>query len=540
MFFVDLIAWAIIIYLTFFIIYNLVVIFNSSRGRIYDIERKDYMSNFQQILTVIIYSHNNSHKVKEQIEALNKQDYDKGKYSINILLDNCDDENIKLLEIIGGTKLWRINTDVKPIGKFKALAWLFERILACENTNAFVFIDADSKLKADFLQKVNTSMHHHPVVVGEILKRRNKILNRIANFKNKIKNKVIKHGRFYTDLGNIIDSEIVAIRQEVLEKIKFKTTDYGFEEYEYSINLKKNDVPVYYSNDVAVIKNNNETLKTLVLRDYERRYKSIITFRNNVYLLFSKVGFGVKELVFSLLYPSNTVFVFFTLILMLINKNYPASLFSGAISHKFLIYLLGSKFITDVYSMITIRSGVNDYQSAITLLFLSPVIYMRSVFIGFLTNNDRKSIEKPEKIAKQNTLNYEKHTVDATVTNGKKELPCTLEIRKTDEYSQVVFMFKDKKLTSSKQPKINYAVQEIVDKLKAHGFALKICINCGYFHFTESTSAHFNGEKGYCLYNNFKNGSKEKEYSCVWDGCFNIIPNQARNYILQQLGVTKK
>ncbi|OGH93996.1 MAG: hypothetical protein A2039_08650 [Candidatus Melainabacteria bacterium GWA2_34_9] len=498
------------------------------------------MSKFQQNLTVVIYSHNNSHKVKELIEALNKQDYERYKYSINILLDNCNEENTKFLEIIGGTKLWRINSDnpeAKPLGKFKALSWLFERILACENTNAFVFLNADSKIKSDFLQKVNTAVHYNPVIIGEVLKKKNNFYNRILNFRNKLRNRVLKHGRFHSALGNIIDSELFVIRQEILEKIKFKKTEYGFEEYEYSINLKNNDIPVLYSNEIIVTKSTNETLKSLAVKDYERRYKSFITFRNNFPLLFSGSNLGVKELMFSLFYPSNTVFVFWNLILMFVVKNYPETYFSGLVSFKYLGYLLAFKFLADGYSMFTVRCGFNDYKNAIAFFFVSPVLCVKSMFKGFLTNSYSRPIRKKKKQVKAETLNYDKHTVDATITNGRKELPCKIEIIKTDEYSQAVFMFNNKRLTSSKQPRINYAVEELIGKLRSHGFALKVCANCGYFYMPESIVSHSDGEQGYCLYNNFKNASKEKEYSNVWDGCFNIIPHQTRNYILQQLGV---
>ncbi len=128
-------------------------------------------------------------KVKELVEAFNRQEYDRSKFTVNILLDNCNDENIKLLEIIGGTKLWRINTDVKPIGKYKSLSWLFERIMACENTNAFVFLSADSKIKSDFLQKVNTAVHYNPVIVGEVIKKKNHFYNKLINFRNKLKHR---------------------------------------------------------------------------------------------------------------------------------------------------------------------------------------------------------------------------------------------------------------------------------------------------------------------------------------------------------------
>jgi cellulose synthase/poly-beta-1,6-N-acetylglucosamine synthase-like glycosyltransferase len=497
------------------------------------------MSNFQQNLTVIIYSHNNSLKVKELIETLHYQDYEKSKYTLNVLLDNCNDENIKLLEILGKAKLWRINTDIKPIGKFKALSWLFERILACENTNAFVFINADHKIQNDFLTKVNAALFYNPVIVGETIKKNTGFYNRIFNFKNKIKNFVFKHGRFYCDLGNVIQSDVLAISQEVLEKIKFKKSDYGFEEYEYSVKLKRKDVPVYYSSEVSVIKSGTESLRSLAIKDYQERYKSLITFKNNYYLLFKNTTLATKEMVLSLVYPSNTMFVFAVIALMIINAAFKTTYFSYTVDFNFLMWLIILKFAANINAMLVCKCDITDWQTAINLLFISAPLYVKSLMLGILKDITLKLPKIKRKNIEAVPLNFEKHLVDATITNGKQELPCTLEIIKTDEYSQAIFKFREKKLSSTKQPRINYAIEEIIQKLREHGFAIKICANCGYFYMTESTAAHSCGEKGFCLQNNFKNGSKDKEYVCAYDGCFNIIPPQARNYILQQLGLKK-
>jgi len=539
MLFVDLLSCIVALFLAYFILYNLVVVFYSARGRMFDVSKKDYMSKYQQNLTIIIYSHNNSDKVKELIDSLNRQDYDDDKYSVNVLLDNCNDENIKLLEILGNAKLWRINTDVKPIGKYKSLSWLFERIMACENTNAFVFISADHKIKPDFLQKVNTAAYYNPVVVGEILKKKSEFHNRILNFKNKLANKVFKHGRFYASLGNIIQSEVFVICQEVLEKVPFKKTDRGFEEYEYSIALQRYDIPVLYSQDVAVTKTSSETLRTLAVKAYEKRYKSFITFQNNIKFLLTG-NLSVKELVLSLVYPSNTVFVFWCAILIFVQKLYPDFYFSHSINPVWLYILLASKFFIDIYAMLTMRCGFADYKTVFGYFFLAPVILIKSIIIGFNSPKKHTRHNIPKSTVQPEKSTFDRHVVDAIITNGKKDLPCKLEITSTDEYSQVVFVFNNKRLTTSKQPRINYAIEELISKLRSHGFALKICANCGFFYLTEAAISSYDGEKGYCLQNNFKYGSKEKEYTCVWDGCFNIIPSQAKNYILQQLGVENK
>lgn len=542
MFFIDILACVLLIFLTYFVFQSIAVVFYSSRGRLFDIYKKDSISKFQQNLTVIIYSHNNSDKVKELIELLNNQDYDKNKYSVNILLDNCNDENIKLLEILGGTKLWRINTDVKPIGKFKALSWLFERIMACENTNAFVFLSADCKIKTDFLQKVNSSVYYYPAIVGEVIRKKNKFLNRISNFRNKLRYRIIKQGRVYQDLGNFIESEILVIRQELLEKIKFNKTDFGFEEYQYPISLIKKKVPVFYSSEVMAIKPGDETFFSIAYKDCERRYKSLITFKNNFGLLFTNTSRRTKELILSLIYPSNTAFVLLNIFLIIFTQLHPKTIFAGIVNVNYIYSLLILKFLADLYSMLTLKCNINDYGKAVFLFFFTPFLWIKSILISFLNHS---YAEEPKK--KQNNksksnaskLRYEKHTVDASVTNGKQEFPCTMEIVKTDDYSQASFIFRGKKLVSSKYQRINYAVEELTEKLKSHGFAIKICSNCGYFYMTESTAAHSEGEQGYCLYKNYKEGSKEKEYSCVWDGCFNIIPSQAREHILNQVGVEK-
>ncbi len=533
---VDIISWSLFAYLTYYVLYRYVIIFRSTKGKIYDIEKREYESSYDRTFTVIIYSHNNSAKVKSLVESFAKQSYDPKKYNLNVILDNCDTENTKLLEILGGTKLWRINTDIKPIGKYKAFAWLLERIRAFENTNAFIFLDADCKIKSDFLEKANLNFHEESVIAGETIKRKNFLLNRVVNVKNKINHRIIKHGRYYLSLGNIIDTDVLLIKQDVLEKIEFESVKNGFEESEYPIKLKYFKVPVAYSSDITVYKNQIETLKSIAIDEYKKRYGAIRAFINNFSILFTKSSLAVKELIFSMLYPSGTIFTFWVLVLAGIIFSYPDARFSGIISLNTLICLFLAKIISDFYSLIALKGNFNDYYHSVLLFLLSPVIYLRSILIGFATPPANR---KENEAYNPGIINFEKNTAEVTITDGKKEFPCRIEVIKTDENARATFMFRDKKLNSSKHPRTSYAVEEIVEKLKKHGFSLKICSNCGYFLMTESAAAHTEGEKGYCLYNNFKENSKEKEFMPVWETCKNIIPSQARAYILQQLGLEK-
>lgn len=531
---VDIALWALFSFLAYFVLYRLVIIFRSSKGRLNDIEKRDYQAKFHKKFTVVIYSHNNSQKVKTLIEAFQGQKYDKDKYSLNILLDNCNNENTKLLEIFGGARLWRINTDVKPLGRYKAFAWLLERVRAFENTNAFVFIDGDCKIKKDFLEKANMSLNDAAVVCGETTKRKNHLFNRMLNLRNKMMSRSIRLGRAHSGLGNMIDTDVLVIRQDILEKIEFETLENGYEEYEYPLKLCFFNIPVVYSSDLTVFKNRVETLMSVAANDFRQRRRIIRTFLNNVGILFSKNSLRLKELVLSLIYPSGMGFVLMCGILLYVNDIFSGTSFSQLIGSNNVIALFGIKIFSDIYALISARVSFNDYYQSIILSLLTPVIYVISIFMGFKAKpGNRKIVKKKNK----NYISLEKTVAHATITNGKKEFPCTIEIMRGNDNARAVFIFRDKQLGSGKHTRVSYAVEEIIDKLRKHGFSLKICSNCGYFYMTESSSAHSDGEKGYCLYKNFKESSKEKELMPVWGTCDNIIPCQARAYIFQQLGI---
>ena len=306
MLFFDLISWILFIFLAFYVLNQLYIISCSSRGKIADIEKKNYAVKFQQNINIIVYSHNNASTIIDLIESLKRQEYNPERYSINVIMDNCDDNSSKLLEILGGTRLWRINTDIKPIGRNKAIAWLLERILSSENTNAFVFLNADCIVKPDFLARVNAAIYDNPVLLGETLPLNSDLdlMSTLACLRNKIKNKVINHGRYYASLSTLLDEDIYAIRQDILEKLTFSITDYGFEEYEFSIKLANAGIPTSNSHHLYCYKQFSEDLNSIALDDYKKRYKSLITFKNNILFLFTnKRSVKAKELILSLIYP---------------------------------------------------------------------------------------------------------------------------------------------------------------------------------------------------------------------------------------------
>jgi len=534
---IDAAALLIFVFLSVYVLMQLFIISCSSKGRIADIEKRSYATRYEQNITVIIYSHNDSATIMELIESLRKQNYNQEKYSINVILDNCDDNSAKLLEILGGTRLWRINTDIKPIGKYKAIAWLLERILTSENTNAFVFLDADCTVKQDFLSKLNGIIADNPVIIGESLsiEQNPEFFASLVSFKNKLKNRVSDHGRYYASLGNILDSPIFAIRQDVLEKISYNIADKGFEEYEYSFRLANAGIPILFSSQLVCHKKLNENFNRLVFERQKARYKNLITFKNRLLILFSKRNIPSKELLLSLIYPSDEVFIVLLLILSAVCAN-SHSLFSGFIGIKPVGLLFFGYLLIKFSAMVVSRCTFSEYKNGIFWLFISPAVFLASIATRVKLNLSLK-FRLPDKIFINR--HEAKKIIETTVSDGKKELPCKLEIKQAENNCQAIFIFNEKKMVSGKYHRVDQAVEEILDKLRSHGFTLKVCLNCGYFKLNENLINKLDGEQGYCLFDNVNKSSKAYEYSYVWNSCPNIISINTRKYIEEKLNEAK-
>jgi len=534
MIFIDILTLPVFIFLIYYVLLTFFIIQKSAAGKIKDIEKRNYLAKFQQHITVIVYSHNNESTVTALIESLRKQDYNSGKYSINVILDNCTDDSAKLLEIIGGCRLWRVSTGNKLLGRNKAIAWLLERILSSENTNLFVFMNADCTVNSDYLTKINDSSFENPVVLGEVLPLNEKldIFSRIAVLNEKINHRIIKHGRYYAKLENLLDNELFAIKQDVLEKLKFKISEYGFEEYEYSVKLAETKILASTSSAFCAYRNFSETIFSLAEKDYRKRYKRFVTFKNNFSLFLARRMTKAKELVLSLIYPSGMTFVLTLGILFLISNIYKTSLLGFLLSWKVTLTLLSAYAVERVLALSAARLSFRDTRTFIESMLFAPLIYIFSVLQGFKIKFDFNFKLEMPKIQKKPK---HRETYDVTVTDGAKELACQLETLETAKFAQAFFLFKNKKLATSKQPRLDYALNELIEKLKGHGFAIKICQNCGYFKFSPEDAKKFEGKQGVCLYDNINNGSEASEYTYIWNNCPNIVPAQARDYIMKQL-----
>lgn len=528
MFFIDLLAWGVFIFLVYYLIFLLYITSCSSKGRIVDIEKRNYTPKFEQNFTIVVYSHNNASNIINLVESLKKQNYDNDKYSINIILDNCADESAKLLEILGGTRLWRINTDIKPIGRNKAVGWLFERILSSENTNAFIVIEAGCIVKPDFLSKINSEIFDKSVIIGEVqpITVKSSVITQLVNFKNLIKNRVIKHGRFHANLHNFLSGKVWVIRQDVLEKVNFTVTDHGFEEKEFSIRLSKANIQVSTSSQIIVYKDSCSSIYSSAYEKSKDKYKALVTIKNNFPTLFSfKRSLKTKELLLSLFYPSGTIVIALTL-LLLSASIFTRTSFRHFITYKYVLSILFVYMIIKAFQLIASRVKLEEYKNAILSIFFTPLIDFLGLLLSLKSNfNIKVDLHKMLLTGKD----YNKVVIDTIVSDSKKDLPCKIEIKHNSYNAQAIFIFKEKKLVSTKQSTVDLALAEIAGKLKSHGFNLKTCLNCNYFKLDSQIISKFGGEQGYCIFDNIHKKSQAKEYSYIWNSCSDFLLKSSKS-----------
>ncbi len=470
-------------------------------------ERREYKN-----LIVIIYSHNNEKTIVNLLEQLNKQDYPKGNYQIHIILDNCTDDSSNKLEFVGGAKLWRL-TDDTPLGKDKAISWLLENLMSFKKVDGYVFLNANRIVKNDFLFNVNEALQSNSVVVGstEVYLEDADLYEKIWSNVNEYNSNIMKKGRAKLGLAVPIDSDVLAIKHEVLEKVQCIDFKDANSELKYSFLLTRVNYPPCFV----------QNIKTYVSSiDYEVKRPSF-SFKMSLFIhcfnikAFSNLKF--TEFLFSLFKPNPYILIAMLLLVGVYSFNY-----------YFLFDFPWSVFLAVV---LAVAFGVSVYKSE---LYVEPLFYLALCPIYTLSDaiagmSFFKKIFKIQKKSKKD--NIEKITVPVQVTNGRNVFPCSIDLISEDGFKKAVFRYKNKKQeTAQSYVRMCDAVKNIADILEQHGFRIKICQSCAYF--SPKIDGTNNMVKGYC------NKKAVDDQNCsdlpetlLWSSCEYYIPEEVNKVI---------
>ena len=498
------------IYVAIFTLYFTVIVLASvlkSKRKRDDSYIKEYKN-----LIVVIYSHNNEKTIVNLLEQLNKQDYPRGNYQVHIILDNCNDNSSNKLEFVGGAKLWRL-TDDAPLGKDKAISWLLENLMSFKKVDGYVFLSADRIVKNDFLYRVNEALQKKSVVVGssEIYLEDADYYEKVWSNVNEYNTNIMKIGRTNLGLAVPIDSDVLAIRYEVLEKVQCIDFKDANSELKYSFLLTKVGYAPAFVPEV----------KTYVSSiDYQLR-RPDFSFKMYLFLkclnFKSLSDFKFTEFLFSLFKPNPIILISLLLLVGTYSFHY-----------YFLFDFPWSVFLAVV---LAVAFGFSVYKSN---LYVKPLLYLASC--PFFTLYDTisqigifKKVLKTSKRKKEE--NIEKLTVPVHVTNGRNVFPCYLELISEGGFKKAVFRYKNKKQqTAQSYVRMCDAVKNISDILEQHGFRIKICQSCAYF--SPKIDGTNNMVKGYC------NKKAVEEQNCVespetllWASCEYFIPEEVNKVI---------
>ncbi|MBE7705259.1 MAG: hypothetical protein E7Z90_05550 [Cyanobacteria bacterium SIG29] len=470
-------------------------------------EKKEYKN-----LIVIIYSHNNEKTIVNLLEQLNKQDYPKGNYQTHIILDNCTDNSSNKLEFIGGAKLWRLSDDA-PLGRDKAISWLLENLMSFKRVDGYVFLNANRIVRNDFLFNVNEALQDNPVVVGttDIYLEDADYYEKVWSNVNEYNANIMKVGRSKLGLAVPIDSDVMAIKHEVLEKVQCIDFKDANSELKYSFLLTSVNYPPKFIQEIKTYVSSN---------DYELRRPSF-GFKMSLFthcLNFKTISnFKFAEFLFSLLKPNPIVLITMLLIIGTYSFNY-----------YFVFDFPWSIFLAVV---LAVAFGLSVYK---TEQYVKPLIYLAGCPFYTLSEAlcENELIKKVfKKLDKKPKTEIEKVTVPVNVTNGRNIFPCTMDLISEGGFKKVIFRYKNKKQeTAQSYVRMCDAVKNISDTLEQHGFRIKICQSCAYF--SPKIDGTNNMVKGFCNKHAVENPNcSEIPETLLWSTCEYYIPEEVNKVI---------
>ena len=239
------------IYVAIYTAYFFAIAVRNLFDRQYKIEKRISTGIEEENLAVVVYSHNNKLTLSKLINQLKLQSYPIDRFKIHVILDNCIDDSEELFENERYINVINIK-EIGTIGKDEAISQFIKRYVVNSEIDAYVFIDGDRIIPADFLASINVALKSANVLCGETI-----LLFENLSFCEKIKSafqkynmNFIQKARSLFGLSALPDSGVFVIRKPILDQINqidFKSID---DELKYGLLLSKIGTPCIYNPNI--------------------------------------------------------------------------------------------------------------------------------------------------------------------------------------------------------------------------------------------------------------------------------------------------
>ena len=272
----------------------------------------------KKLLCVILYSHNNYESLKNIITQLSHQTYPVHKYIIYVILDNCNDHSDESIKENFNLRILNLNDGI-TVGRDQAVSILLERLRQDTSIDSYIFLDIDRYIEENFLENANMALYYSPVVVGQTVIIENEKLSlqeKIITTYHKYQNNFIRKARSLSGLSDKIDSSIMCIQKDFVEKIDALDIKDTNTELKYSILIASLGYPCKFI----------PSLKTYIRLFNFKLNRPSLSYRINMFKqCFIKLftfNFSFTEYIFSLVAPSGLVVSVLSVGYLILSANY--------------------------------------------------------------------------------------------------------------------------------------------------------------------------------------------------------------------------
>ena len=449
------------IYITIFTIYFITLVMISMRA-----ERKvrDKYTPKDANLCVVLYATGESTTLENLIKQLKNQTYPAHAYTIYAILDKC--ENLSEVTLQTDLNVNVINIDnLEPIGKSQAYSIIAEKLRDVRDLDAYVFLDANNYVDADFLENINYYLTKYSVFTpiinyipqDECLLFWQNVESAYFRYINRFVNK----SRAFLGLTNILNTDSFVIKKDLLNKIASFDFKDLISEVEYTYKLVKEGVVVYQPHDLNVYKS---------IEKFDFRIPSLSKRLSIFWSSWLKPqNIKAREFLFSLTAPNFLVCILAYLLLLKHSYIFPFWVDYSTILITFTILILA-------FCMSLLNSKLSSKEYLYILAY--PLLSLARLFYNF------PPIRGIRNIIKQTTRKHiiESETINVIVSDGQKDFACQLVLISDDGLAKVTFVNNGKKYTTKNNHiRMIDAVREISIKLSDYGLVLKVCQCCKYF-----------------------------------------------------------
>jgi 1,2-diacylglycerol 3-beta-glucosyltransferase len=119
-------------------------------------QRRTSVTTSVSRLAIVVPAHNEEILLPKLLESLRAQEYPPDRFTVHLVADNCTDNTAAVARSFGVKVYTR--SDIEAPGKGQALRWFFDQIESETQVDAFIFIDADSVVDANFLSAMNARL----------------------------------------------------------------------------------------------------------------------------------------------------------------------------------------------------------------------------------------------------------------------------------------------------------------------------------------------------------------------------------------------